>query len=132
MRENSLVLLTTMAQTQTEQMISPTVTVLTTQWACQNRWNSERSEDVNGKADGTMSAGFMGASFRRSDRGHDRSGALAPGTNTGPAALRAPTRPEISRGPEPDPPPAGPKSSPNLSKLGRTAGRSWLTKPRCP
>ena len=56
------------AQTQTEQTIRPHITVLTSQWDCQNRWNSDRSEEVNGKADAEMSAGFMGASFRRSDR----------------------------------------------------------------
>src|SRR5690349_18639217 len=78
MRVNNRVLSIAIAQTQTEQTISPIITVLTSQWACQNRWNSDRSEDVNGKADGTMSAGFMGASFPRSglaqsrDLGHVR------------------------------------------------------------
>ncbi len=54
------------AHTQTEQTIRPHITVLTSQWDCQNRWNSDRSEDVKGRADAEMSAGFMGASFRRS------------------------------------------------------------------
>ena len=39
------------AQTQTEQISSPTMTVLTIQWACQNSVNSERSEEVSGSTD---------------------------------------------------------------------------------
>ena len=68
MRANSKVLSMAIAQTHTEQTIRPTITVLTSQWACQNRWNSDRSEDVNGRADAVMSAGFMGASFLRPTR----------------------------------------------------------------
>ena len=41
---------TAIAHTQTEQTRSPSITVLTSQWACQNRPNSERSEDVSGSA----------------------------------------------------------------------------------
>src|SRR5665213_1573335 len=48
-----------MAQTQTEQTISPTITSLTIQWACQNSVNSERSEEVSGSTDCATSAGFM-------------------------------------------------------------------------
>ena len=51
MRANKNVLSIAIAQTQTEQTIRPVITVLTSQWACQNRWNSDRSEEVNGKAD---------------------------------------------------------------------------------
>src|ERR1041385_775876 len=50
-----------MAQTQTEQINSPIMTVLTIQWACQNSVNSERSEDVSGSTDCATSPGFMGA-----------------------------------------------------------------------
>src|SRR5688500_4477160 len=53
-----------MAQTHTEQIISPIMTVLTTQCACQNRVNRDRSEEVSGRADCAMSAGFMESSFR--------------------------------------------------------------------
>ena len=37
------------AQTQTEQTRSPTITALTIQCACQNSVKSERSDDVSGK-----------------------------------------------------------------------------------
>ena len=47
------------AHTQTEQTISPAITDSTIQWACQNRWNSDRLEDVSGATDEEMSAGFM-------------------------------------------------------------------------
>ena len=60
-----------MAQTQTEQTSSPTMTALTIQWACQNSVNSERSDDVSGSTDCATSAGFFtGTSFP-----------LAPGLN---------------------------------------------------
>ena len=59
MRENSSVLSMAMAQTQTEQINSPTITLSTIQWACQNRWNSERLLDVKGATYCAMSAGFM-------------------------------------------------------------------------
>ncbi len=67
-----MVLSMTIAQTQTEQETSPIITALTSQWACQNKWNSDRSEELNGMADAEMSAGFMGASFRQSSRAYDR------------------------------------------------------------
>src|SRR5512146_1391871 len=51
------------AQTQTEQTKSPTITVLTTQWAFQNSVNSDRSEEVSGSTDCATSAGFIGTSF---------------------------------------------------------------------
>src|SRR4051794_35019322 len=52
------------AQTQTEQTSSPTITPFTIQCACQNKLNSERSEEVSGRADCATSAGFMSSSFR--------------------------------------------------------------------
>ena len=64
-RAKSTVLSMAIAQTQTEQISSPTMTALTIQWACQNNVNSERSEDVSGSTDCATSAGFMGTSFPR-------------------------------------------------------------------
>ena len=115
------------AQTQTEQTISPIITVLTSQWACQNRWNSDRSEDVNGKADGTMSAGFMGASFPRSglaqsrDLGHvrDHAGAWTNGSLSRPPNLRADQTRKFHEDPSRTRHRQDRESSPNLSKLGR-------------
>src|SRR5690242_11393044 len=53
------------AHTQTEQTRSPTITPFTIQCACQNRLNSDMSEEaVSGRADCAMSAGFMSPSFR--------------------------------------------------------------------
>ena len=65
---NSMVLSMAIAQTQTEQTSSPTMTALTIQWACQNRWNSDRFDDVNGATDCAMSPGFMERPFQRSGR----------------------------------------------------------------
>src|SRR5271169_4210795 len=65
MRENSMVLSMAMAQTQTEHTNSPTMTDSTIQWACQNRWNSDRFDDVNGATDCAMSPGFMERPFQR-------------------------------------------------------------------
>src|ERR1022692_2738243 len=62
-RVNSTVLSIAIAQTQIEQIKSPTMTALTIQWACQNSVNSERSEEVSGSTDCATSAGFMGTSF---------------------------------------------------------------------
>ena len=62
-RVKSTVLSIAIAQTQIEQISSPTMTVLTIQWACQNSVNSERSEEVSGSTDCATSAGFMGTSF---------------------------------------------------------------------
>ena len=47
------------AQTQTEQARSPSMTVFTTQWACMNRAISDTSAETNGRAAGATSAGFM-------------------------------------------------------------------------
>ena len=47
------------AQTQTEQASSPSMTAFTTQWACRNSAISETSVDASGKADCATSAGFM-------------------------------------------------------------------------
>src|SRR6185369_15047592 len=47
------------AQTQTEQANSPSMTVFTTQWACRNKAISDTSAETNGKAAGATSAGFM-------------------------------------------------------------------------
>src|ERR1700682_4350817 len=52
-----------MAQTQTEHASSPTMTVLTIQWACQNSVNKERSDEVSGSTDCATSAGFIWKSF---------------------------------------------------------------------
>src|SRR5665647_2303471 len=62
-RLNRTVLSIAIAQTQTEHTSSPTITVLTIQWACQKSVNSERSDEVSGSTDCATSAGFMGASF---------------------------------------------------------------------
>src|ERR1700733_12318062 len=138
MRANSMVLSMAMAQTQTEHTRSPTMTDSTIQWACQNRWNSDRFDDVNGATDWAMSPEFMGRPFHRSGRPtaktrhHDRHSAIQPG----PKGIRQPLRAhrptaEISLDPAPDPPPARPKSPRNLSKLGRNTGHPCLTKPDC-
>ena len=110
------------AHTQTEQTSSPIITVLTIQCACQNRCKSDRSEEVNGKADDATSAGFIGASFRRSDRADDwamTGAARWCRTTKGISGRRigAPTRPEFHEDPEPDPPPARPEI---IAKLVQT------------
>jgi hypothetical protein len=51
------------AQTQTEHIKRPTITVLTTQWAFQNSVNNDRSDEDSGSTDCAMSAGFIGTSF---------------------------------------------------------------------
>src|SRR5215467_8248707 len=58
-RANRNVLSIAIFQTQTEQTNSPAITDSTIQCACQNRWNSERLEDVSGATDEEMSAGFI-------------------------------------------------------------------------
>src|SRR5437870_1633057 len=58
MRANRKVLSIAIAQTQTEQIISPSITAFTSQCACQNRLNSDRSEELS---PGTgRSVGFIG------------------------------------------------------------------------
>ena len=47
------------AQTQTEQASSPSMTAFTTQWACRNSAISDTSAETNGRAAGATSAGFM-------------------------------------------------------------------------
>src|SRR5437879_3560168 len=54
-----MVLSITIAHTQIEATKSPTMTVLTSQCACQNKVSSDRSEEVSGNADCARSAGFM-------------------------------------------------------------------------
>src|SRR5215510_11067757 len=54
-----MVLSITIAHTQIDDANSPSMTVFTIQWACMNRANSERSEEVSGSADCATSAGFM-------------------------------------------------------------------------
>src|SRR6202162_4529116 len=98
MRENSMVLSMAMAQTQTEHTRSPTIIDLTIQRACQNKWNSDRLDDVNGATDCAMSPGFMERPFQRAGRPtaknrnqtrhHDRHSALLPG----PKGIRQPLR----------------------------------------
>src|SRR6185312_11927713 len=75
-RANSMVLSMAIAHTHTEHMSSPLMTVLTSQCACQNRWKSDKSEEVNGKADVVRSAAFIGASFQQSARTNDGGSAL--------------------------------------------------------
>src|SRR6516164_1333110 len=58
-RANNSVLSMAIAHTQTEQTSRPAITDSTIQCACQNRWNSERLEDVSGATDEEMSAGFI-------------------------------------------------------------------------
>src|ERR1700761_4195722 len=54
-----MILSIAIAQTQTEQDNSPSITALTIQWACQNKAISETSADGSGKADCATSAGFI-------------------------------------------------------------------------
>src|ERR1700722_14054099 len=62
MRANSKVLSMAMAQTQTEHTKSPTMSASAIQWACKNRWISDRFDDVRPDAtDGAMSPGLMSA-----------------------------------------------------------------------
>src|SRR5262245_5763225 len=49
----------TIAHTHTEANSRPSMTVLTSQCACQNRANSERSEEVSGSTDCATSPGFI-------------------------------------------------------------------------
>src|SRR5260221_5249908 len=49
----------TIAQTQTEETRRPSMTHFTSQCACQNRANSDRSEEVSGSTDCATSAGFI-------------------------------------------------------------------------
>src|SRR5262249_61854729 len=58
-RANNSVLSIAIAQTQTEQTTRPAITDSTIQWACKNRWNRERLDDVSGATDDAMSAGFI-------------------------------------------------------------------------
>ena len=82
------------------QISSPTITVLTTQCACQNSANSDRSEEVSGSTDCATSAGFIGTSFRLNPvpravepaRRNIRSRRCARDD-----AAHAPTRPDVSR-----------------------------------
>src|SRR5882672_8488511 len=48
-----------MAQTQTEETRRPSMTHFTSQCACQNSANKDRSEEVSGSADCATSAGFI-------------------------------------------------------------------------
>src|SRR5246127_332000 len=58
-REYRNILSIAIAQTQTEQDNSPSMTALTIQWACKNSAISETSADAIGKADCATSAGFI-------------------------------------------------------------------------
>ena len=55
----------TIAQTQTDANSRPSMTVLTSQCACQNSANSERSEEVSGSTDCATSPGFITSSEPR-------------------------------------------------------------------
>jgi hypothetical protein len=58
-REYRNILSIAIAQTQTEQAKSPSMTDFTIQWACRNSAISETSLDASGKADCATSAGFI-------------------------------------------------------------------------
>src|SRR3954469_23445989 len=49
----------TIAQTQTEETRRPSMTHFTSQCACQNSANSDRSEELSGSTDCATSAGFI-------------------------------------------------------------------------
>jgi hypothetical protein len=87
------------AQTQTEQTNSPTMTVLTTQWAFQNSVNSDRSEEVSGSTDCATSAGFMGVLSAQSGSVGRTGAAQYPKSTSArdDAPLRAKPRPNVSR-----------------------------------
>src|SRR4051794_19627161 len=85
-RPNSSVLSMAIAHTQTEQMISPIITALTIQCACQNRLNSERSEEVSPICG--RSAGFIAYPFGSPDQGL-RLAALSLGPIGAPGGLTA-------------------------------------------
>ena len=59
-REYRKILSIAIAQTQTEQASSPSMTAFTTQWACRNSAISDTSLDAIGSADCATSAGFIG------------------------------------------------------------------------
>src|SRR6195952_4570572 len=58
-REYRNILSIAMAQTQTEQASSPSMTDLTIQWACRNSAISDTSLEASGRADCATSAGFI-------------------------------------------------------------------------
>src|ERR1700740_3158326 len=58
-REYRNILSIAIAQTQTEQDRSPSMTALTIQWACRNSAISDTSAEATGKADCATSAGFI-------------------------------------------------------------------------
>src|SRR4030088_471967 len=58
-REYRNILSIAIAQTQTEQASSPSMTALTIQWACRNSAISDTSVDASGNADWATSAGFI-------------------------------------------------------------------------
>src|SRR5664279_621444 len=58
-REYRNILSIAIAQTQTEQASSPSMTAFTIQWACRNSAISDTSVDVSGRADCATSAGFI-------------------------------------------------------------------------
>src|SRR6516164_7180500 len=144
-RANNSVLSMAIFHTQTEQTSSPTITDSTIQWACQNRWNSERLEDVSGATDEEMSAGFMSVpwSVPSGDPGR-----TAPRTGTKTDKPDRSRRPKIGlkgsseagryahadRHPNYHDDPAGPSparrnQSRNVSKLGRDTGHFRLRSP---
>src|SRR5215472_4527076 len=146
-RANRNVLSIAIFQTQTEQTNSPAITDSTIQCACQNRWNSERLEDVSGATDEEMSAGFMSVpwSVPSGDPGQ-----IAPRTGTKTDKPDRSRRPKTGlkgsseagyfahadRYPNYHDDPAGPSparrnQSRNVSKLGRDTGHFPLRSPLC-
>src|SRR6478672_4050823 len=75
-RVNSTVLSMAIAHTQTEQPISPIITHLTIQCACQNRLNRERSEEVSPICG--RSAGFIDYPFGSAGQGASGGAVMAP------------------------------------------------------
>src|SRR5262249_15549132 len=81
------------AQTQTEQIIRPIITDLTSQCACQNKLNNERSEELS---PGSRSVGFIG-SPRSAERCWLWRSALMLSKGIRRAALRSTEIPENAR-----------------------------------
>jgi hypothetical protein len=106
------------AQTHTEQINSPIMTVFTIQWACQNSVNSERSEEVSGNTD-CATSGFMSTSFPLSGCGRLPTALVSNGKSV--AAIRHALRRKLGRRENRlSPTPSGPsKSARNLAELGR-------------
>src|SRR6185437_5797506 len=107
------------AQTQTEQINSPTMTVFTIQWACQNSVNSERSEEVSGNTD-CATSGFMSTSFPLSGCGRPLTAHFSNGKSAAAIATRSAANSAVAKSLEP----VTVRTQQIRAKLGRTWARS--------